>query len=83
MHIFIVYTKHLNIADTGRGTVILAKESTNLTPVTCLPSGRGIAAVYASVSAVNLCAPSGTSEMQAGENLYYNTSAVLTRISST
>jgi len=56
---FIGYTKHLNTVNTGRGAIILPKEGINLTTVTRLPSVRGI---YASVNAVNLCAPSWTSE---------------------
>jgi hypothetical protein len=79
---FVGYTKHLNIGDTGRGTVVLAKEDIDWTTVTSLPSCRRVAAVYASVSDVNLYAPSGTSERQVREN-FYTTSAVLTRISST
>ena len=76
---FFGYTKHLNTGNTGRGAVILAKEGIDLTTVTSLPSGRG---TYANVNAVNLCAPFETSERQARET-FYNTSAVLTRISST
>ena len=76
---FVGYAEHLNTGDTGRGAVILAKEGIDLTTVTCLLSGRGICA---SVNAVSLCALSGTSARQAREN-FYNTSAVLNRISST
>jgi len=65
VHNIFGYIAHLKISDTGRGTAISAKECIDLTRVTHLPSEGRIAAVYETVSIVDLYTPSGISQRQA------------------
>ena len=61
------YTKHVNIGTDRRGTAILTKGGLILTDVRCLPSGRGMAAMYNKTCLVNIYAPSGAERKQEGE----------------
>ena len=65
VRIIVGCTTHLKIHDTGRRTATWAKEGIDLTRVNHLTSRRGIAAIYAGFSTVNLYAPYGTSQRQA------------------
>ena len=64
------YTKHANIGTERRGTAILTKDGLILTDVRCLPSGRGIAAMYNGTCRVNLYAPSGAGRKEEREGFY-------------
>ena len=64
------YRAYLNIGINKRGTAILTKEQIQLTNITRLPSGRGMAASYQGVWIVNIYAPSGTANRQEREEFY-------------
>jgi len=64
------YTKHVNIGTERQGTAILTKDGLILTEVRCLPSGRGVAAMYNRTCLVNIYAPSRAERKQEREGFY-------------
>ena len=66
------YQSHVNIGMSERGTAILAKAKLPLRRIECIPSGRGIVAYYGNICILNICAPSGSSNMKEREE-FFNT----------
>ena len=73
------YTVHFNIGTSKRGTAFVTREQIQITNVTRLPSGRGIAVNYQGVWIVNICAPSGTANRQEREEFFNMELAYLLR----
>ena len=64
------YTKQVNIGTERRRTAILARDGLILTDVSCLPSGRGIVAMYNGTRLINIYAPLHAERKQEREWFY-------------
>jgi endonuclease/exonuclease/phosphatase family metal-dependent hydrolase len=64
------YSAYVNVGTNKRGMAMLIWETTDITNITSLPSGRGMAAFCRGVWIVNIDAPSGSTNRQDREHFY-------------
>ena len=64
------FVAHTNLRTSGRGTAILTYDHIQLTNIVCLPTWRGMAAVFENVTLVNIYAPSGAERRKEREHFF-------------
>ena len=64
------FNAHINIGTTGRGTAILTRDPIMLTDIECLPTGRGMAAIFENITIVNIYATSGAERRREREDFF-------------
>jgi exonuclease III len=69
------YVTYTNVGSTMKGTAFVTRNELQLTNITKLPSGRGMAANCMGITLIKVYAPSGTAKQAEREN-FYNTELV-------
>jgi exonuclease III len=67
-----VFEAYTNTGTTERRTAILTRDRVQLTNISCLPTGREIAAQFQNVTIVDIYALSGAERRRDKENLFSN-----------
>jgi exonuclease III len=61
------HTTYFNVGTEMRGTAFVFREEIQLTNITKLPSGRGMAAIFRGILLINIYDPSGVTKRQERE----------------